>query len=451
MRRSINQIARGFGWAVAVAGTLGLTLPTAAQVPFFKGFRTPTGPATKAAPQVPSEGQPSRIDDATVRLVHTRAQMAWLADPVTFAYNLGVHSTPQGLEVTGFVPNDIVRQRAMQLAQKHSALPLANGLKIHPGMAMRFVHQVSRTELQREAEAALKEVFGERAKRWRVVAEADGRVTLGGSCRSLEEQVQISKCLRRVGQCACVSNHLTLGAAPIEVAVAQRFPTPVITPLVAEPVAVRSEKKVTITSPVAEPVVMHAEKTVVVSPPAAEPVMVHAEKTVTVSPPQIAPMPQEPPALPPTVLAQQDIKVESPPTPPATIEVSEPQPLRVEPPLVAETKKTAEKVAEPTVAAAKQPVAGEVYETVGEIQFESSPADGKGAAGASGPLSADTLRQAILARCGASVREVRVEILRDQRLHITLRLAPNTDRGAVEQQIRQIPDVANYPHPIFWD
>jgi hypothetical protein len=446
---------------VAAAGTLGLTQPAAAQIFFQKGIRTPAASATKVVQQSPSGVPTARIDETTVHLIHTRAQMAWLADPVTFAYNLGVHATPQGLEVTGFVPNDTVRQRAMQIAQKHSALPLTDGLKIHPGMTLRLVQQVSRAELQHDAAAALHEVFGDRAKRWHVVADADGRVTVGGSCASLDEQVQISQCMRRVSQCACVSNHLTLGQAPTAVAVVERFPTPVVTPQITEPVMHR------------------AERTETVTPPITEPVMVHSEKKLTVTPPPIAPMPQEPPVLSPTVLAQPDVKVDipavvppptvlaqtevkvdtpavvpppiivaqpnakvdSPAAPAVTVEKAEPKTPRVEPALIVETPKTTEKAAAPTVAAAKEPAVGEVYETTGEIQFDAP----------SGPLSADSLRQAILTRCGASLREVRIEILRDQRLHITLRVAPNTDRSAVEQQIRQIPDVASYPHPVFWD
>ena len=100
-----------------------------------------------------------------------------------------------------------------------------------------------------------------------------------------------------------------------------------------------------------------------------------------------------------------------------------------------------------------------MYETTGEIQWEAPAAEGKNtvwssspdARPAAGTPEAARVQDAIRARCGADVREVRVEFLRDQRMHITLRVTPGADRGRVETQVRQIPDVANYAHGTYMD
>jgi hypothetical protein len=101
------------------------------------------------------------------------------------------------------------------------------------------------------------------------------------------------------------------------------------------------------------------------------------------------------------------------------------------------------------VAAPKVRAAGEVYETTGELQWEQGPAPGA-AYETTGELEWDAdpaatkIREAILACCGRDLREVRVEFLRDGRLHITLRVTPGADRGRVENAVRQIPDVVSH-------
>jgi hypothetical protein len=407
--RSLNRIARGLGWTAAVAGTLGLALPAAAQTP-PRGYRS----ARVATSRAPEQGASwnAAVDPATLHLVQTKVQMAWQADPATFGCTLGLTAGPQGIQVSGFVPNEGVRQRAMQLAIQHSGLPVVDGLKVHAGLPVRCPGPVSGEELRREATEALRAAFGDRAAKWQVSAGTDGRVTVSGPCASPDEQLQVVRSLSRAGHCACVTSQLTLGELPTAMALADRFPIP--------------EPRMTIPEPTP------ARQTVVAwnAEPPAPPV----------APPRI----QEPP-------------VESVPTQTEPVVPPAPPEPRTTPASLAEAPKMPAVEALPTVAAktdgattapaeAKR-AEGEVFETTGEIQWD-MPADAKSA-----PASAETTRiqDAIKARCGADLREVRVEFLRDRRMHITLRVAPGADRGRVETQVRQIPEVAGYAHGTYMD
>jgi hypothetical protein len=339
-RRPLTRV----GWAAAVAGLLGSSLPAPAQPLFQRGHRT--------APVANAKAPGPALDAATLRLVQTRAQLAWLSDPVTFGYDLSLESGPRGLQISGSVPNEGVRQRAVLLATLSTGLSVADDLTVRPDLAVRCAGPVSDADLRREAAAVLNEIFGERAVRWRVSAGADGRVTVAGPCTGPDEQLQIARSLRRAAHCTCVSCQMTFGEIPWPPTLADRAPA------------------------------------------AATPQPAPANLT------QVAWRPDN--AAPP----------------------------------VATTP-------------------GKAYETTGEILWETAPAAGKNTATSGGPAAgaseADRIRDAIRARCGADLSEVRVEILRDRRLHITLRVAPGADRSRVENQVLQLPDVANHPHGHFLD
>jgi hypothetical protein len=333
-RRPLTRV----GWAAAVAGLLGSSLPAPAQPLFQRGYRS--------VPVANAKAPGPALDPAALRLVQTRAQLAWLSDPVTFGYDLTLGAGPRGLLVSGFVPNEGVRQRAMLLATLSTGLSVTDDLTVQPNLGVRLAGPTSNEDLRREAVAALNEAFGERAGRWRVSAGADGRVTVAGPCTGPDEQLQIARSLRRAAHCTCVTCQVTFGEIPWPPALADRAP---------------------------------------------------AEAT---------------PRTAPTNLAQVALRPDN---------------------------------AAP----------GRAYETTGEILWETAPAAGKKTArprgAAAGSPDADRIRDAIRARCGADVSEVRVEYLRDRRLHITLRVAPGADRGRVENQVLQIPDVANHPHGHFLD
>src|SRR5262245_20317178 len=99
------RLAQGrAGWALLAAGTVGLAVCTAAP--------KPTEPAP--APTVVKSEKSADVTDGRGRLAEIKVELAWLTDPITFPYQLAARVCGSSLEVGGIVPNDVLRQRALQ-------------------------------------------------------------------------------------------------------------------------------------------------------------------------------------------------------------------------------------------------------------------------------------------------------------------------------------------------
>ena len=98
----------------------------------------------------------------------------------------------------------------------NSSLSVADGLKLHSGLALRFVSPGPGAELERSVQNLLTETFGAGISNLQVKARADGQVTVTGNTGSLAEQLHVSQCLRRVKQCSCVVNQLSISGTPAE-------------------------------------------------------------------------------------------------------------------------------------------------------------------------------------------------------------------------------------------
>jgi hypothetical protein len=301
-RRTLRPIVRGFGWAAALTGCLVLPHTATAQIRPQQGYRSV--PVGSGREQTPAQAPNPAADAAALQILQTRVQLSWLADPLTFAHPLNLSAGPQGFLVTGYVPDEVVRQRALQLAAQQCGRPVVDGLQAYPYPIVRHIGTASAEALRREALAVLRESFGARAVNWQVVGGFDGRVTISGPFASPEEQLQVACALRRATRCTCVRSQPMGAAPPSAVAQVSFAPAPVQAP-------------------------------------------------------------------------------------------------------------------------------GTAYETTGELDWEPDPV-------------AARIQEAIRARCGRDLRDVRVEFLKDGRLHITLRVAPGADRNRVENAVRQIPEVIGY-------
>jgi hypothetical protein len=309
--RTFSQIAHGLGWATALASWLGLPHCATAQLRPQQGYRS--APVGSGREQPPAPMPIPTVDPAVLQMLQMRVQLAWLGDPLTFAHTLNLSAGPQGFLVTGYVPDDGVRLRALQLAAQLCGRPVVDGLLAYPYPVVRHVGVASAEALRSEAMAVLRDAFGTRGANWQVAGALDGRVTVSGPFASPKEQLQIASALRRCSRCTCVSS----------------------------------------------------------------------------------------------------------------------QPTRVEPPAV---------VTRVNFAPAPVRAPGTAYETLGELEWEPEPV-------------AVQLQEAIRARCGRDLRDVRVEFLEDGRLHITLQVAPGADRGRVENAVRQLPELigSGRQHGYFLD
>lgn len=178
----------------AAAVALKFAVPVAAQVPNY-----PVVPASASL----ATSRPSEFN--------TSCQLAWLADPATFNLNLALKSGADGLEVTGYVPTEAVKVKAVEIARAVTGQLVKDGMKVHAQMTLDMPKKVNVEELCQEVRDKLAEEFGDKAKLLRVSGAANGRVVVEGTAESTADRVMVSKCLRGVSGCTHVVNKIGAG------------------------------------------------------------------------------------------------------------------------------------------------------------------------------------------------------------------------------------------------
>src|SRR5262252_447153 len=91
------------------------------------GLAQAESPRVSPRAQVAGAIQPS---PAQLRSEAARVELAWLADPTTFALPLEVASRGDELEVRGKVPDEATRQHVLLVARQSCYLPVHDGLTI---------------------------------------------------------------------------------------------------------------------------------------------------------------------------------------------------------------------------------------------------------------------------------------------------------------------------------
>jgi hypothetical protein len=145
--------------------------------------------------------------DSHTKLEEMRIELALMADPATFACNLTARLNGKAMMVNGYVPNDAVREKAIQIARTGTHLIVADGLRIHPTLAMRSAG-VPKEQLEQGAMELLSEAFPEIAPALEIKVTITGQIKLTGSARSFEEKLNVSNRLRRLSGCTSVVNEL---------------------------------------------------------------------------------------------------------------------------------------------------------------------------------------------------------------------------------------------------
>ena len=210
-------------------GMLGLSLMTG----------TGVAQSIPAAPAVPTLGE-------AVQPVEAMIESAWLADPLTFQYVLKAQVTTQGIELRGLVPTQMLKQRALAVAQSVCTANLVDQLRIQPNMEI-LLPGLPGPDFADEALGRLAKVSAGASQQVTVQVGVGGVVTLTGQASSLEEKLRLARSLRGVPGCAAVRNNLVIGGNGLA-ATSQRRPAPLIrmepTPTVqvqTEPIRVRVE------------------------------------------------------------------------------------------------------------------------------------------------------------------------------------------------------------------
>lgn len=147
------------------------------------------------------------LSEADKRLEEIKVELGLLSDIATFAYYLGARAAGETLEVRGYVPNDMVRQRALELARRNTFLTVKDALKIHTNLSIRPPLRPAGV-LQQEAAELLQKNLGEPAKHMSVRVRPNGMVVLTGSIDSMEGKLEISRLFRQLSGCFGVINEL---------------------------------------------------------------------------------------------------------------------------------------------------------------------------------------------------------------------------------------------------
>src|SRR5262249_33586913 len=182
--------------------------------------------AAQTEPAGEKEAAPLPVDPNQFHVQTAWVELAWCSNPLTFPLSLSAQSDGKGLTLHGFVPNEAVRQQVLQLARSSTSLPVTDSPPVCPRLATRS-GTATDAELVQGARYLLKEVLGSRNGLVRVEAGPQGQLVLKGSVANLDEKLAASRCLRKLGGCTCVVNHLGIGVrtAPAVAQAKQGNPT----------------------------------------------------------------------------------------------------------------------------------------------------------------------------------------------------------------------------------
>jgi hypothetical protein len=198
MRRAL----RGAVGTVVVSGILGLPCLAPAQAPpLIQGRPAPMR-------KVGHEGN-TALTSGRNRLEEMKVELALLADLTTFPYDLGGRVAGEKLELRGWVPNDLVRQRALAIARLNTSLHVADGLKIQAGWNVRPPVRGAEA-LQKEGVELLSKHLGALAWPIHVEARSSGVVVLTGPINSIEEKLAVCKLFRQLAGCTGIIDRLNV-------------------------------------------------------------------------------------------------------------------------------------------------------------------------------------------------------------------------------------------------
>lgn len=198
MRRGLMR----FAWLASLAAAWGLHGPAqAAEGPFRRLANLFGG---KEAEPVQRPGPSVGVQNGD-RLTEILIEMAWLEDPLTFPYYLEARVRTGKLHLRGYVPSVQVRRHAVEVARRHTSLPVEDGFKEHPSLQVR---QSKRTaaQLAEGVKTTMERALPKRGSDLKIQCTADGNVILQGTVSSFEEKLALSQALRRQPGCFRVTN-----------------------------------------------------------------------------------------------------------------------------------------------------------------------------------------------------------------------------------------------------
>jgi hypothetical protein len=158
--------------------------------------------------KVQYEGTPI-VYEGHLRLEEMKVELAWLADIAAFPYHLGARASGETLTLRGYVPNELVRQKAVDIAKSNTFLTVRDELRIQRNLSLRPSLR-SVELLQTDGAELLRKNLGEAARFISLSAKPNGIVVLTGHIDSVESKVEVSRLMRQLSGCYGVVNQLAV-------------------------------------------------------------------------------------------------------------------------------------------------------------------------------------------------------------------------------------------------
>ncbi len=189
-----------WGRALLLAGVVVPGAAFADKIPL-----SPKRPPMSSAPALSTRPvQPAATTDLA-----TQVELALLADPVTFPLALTTVMNNDLPELKGVVPNDETRLRALGIAASVSPGGVRDGMTVKPTQTeMPALPMKGASGLLTDAKRRLDQTNPHAGRGVEVRASPTGEVTLSGQVASLQEKLQLSRCLRGLPGCVAVKNEL---------------------------------------------------------------------------------------------------------------------------------------------------------------------------------------------------------------------------------------------------
>lgn len=149
------------------------------------------------------------------RDVEYAVESAFLADPITFPYDLRAVVKNGVLEVHGVVPNTVVRKQIVNIAKLH-AKSVSDFTEIGPAKTKAYVNLPPET-VTAGVRNAIARGLPQLKQAIEASSDGDGRVLLTGSVQTAAEKQRAAELLRSVPGCLLVNNKLVvagIGAIP---------------------------------------------------------------------------------------------------------------------------------------------------------------------------------------------------------------------------------------------
>src|SRR5581483_490140 len=157
MKKPIDKALQCTRWALIAASGLGTCLAASAQ----------TSPSLLPPVKAPASwavgiGSAQSTCDSP-QLAEMKVELAWMANPLTFPYQLEARTVGTVLEVRGEVLTQADREQALRMAQEESGMRVVDRLQINSRLNVAHTTMPA-SVLQRQAIASLGNELPQRAK-----------------------------------------------------------------------------------------------------------------------------------------------------------------------------------------------------------------------------------------------------------------------------------------------